>query len=87
MVVVFEHNPWNPLTRLVVGRVSFDAGVELVRPGELRSLLSGAGATLLSTQYMTFFPWRGNLTRDVERRLGWLPLGAQYLVVARPSLP
>jgi SAM-dependent methyltransferase len=87
VVVVFEHNPWNPLTRLVVGRVSFDAGVKLVRPGELRSLLSGAGATLLATQYMTFFPWRGNLTTDVERRLGWLPLGAQYLVVARPSLP
>ncbi len=30
LVVVFEHNPLNPLTRLAVSRCEFDEGVELV---------------------------------------------------------
>ena len=80
LVVVFEHNPLNPLTRRVVRDCAFDAGVELLGRRELERLYRGAGLGLLGTEYLLFFPWRMDA---LERRLTWLPLGAQYVVAAR----
>ena len=45
LVVVFEHNPLNPLTRLVVSRVTFDDGVRLLRSGERRLAVRDARAS------------------------------------------
>ena len=84
LVVVVEHNPFNPLTRLVVSRISFDEGVELLRAREVMRLYRRAG-TLAEPRVrnITFFPSDGRFARSAERALGWLPLGAQYLVSAR----
>jgi SAM-dependent methyltransferase len=83
LVAVFEHNPWNPLTRRVVRSCSFDEDVELLRRGELESLLRAAGLEVASGEYLLFFPWRARLLQAAERTLTWLPLGAQYVVAAR----
>jgi SAM-dependent methyltransferase len=82
-VVVFEHNPLNPLTRLVVGRCSFDEDAVLLGPSKLRALLREAGLEPLEVSYLLFFPWQSKLLDGAEQRLRWLPLGAQYLVAAR----
>jgi SAM-dependent methyltransferase len=83
LVAVFEHNPWNPLTRRVVRACAFDEDVELIRRRELAALLRGAGLDLVAGAYLLFFPWRARLLQAAERTLTGLPLGAQYVVAGR----
>jgi len=83
IVVVFEHNPFNPLTRLAVSRCAFDADAVLISRRRTTRLLADAGLEPVESPYVVFFPRRGDRLRAIERRLGWLPLGAQYYVAAR----
>lgn len=83
LVVVFEHNPLNPLTRLVVRRCAFDEGVELVGRRSLCRSAKAAGLTVEETRYILFFPWTRAPFRRLERWLAPLPAGAQYFVAAR----
>ena len=83
IVVVFEHNPWNPLTRLVVNRVSFDRGVELLRPRAVTSLFERVGVHPQRVRNMTFSPWSGALAARLEQALWWLRVGAQYAVIGQ----
>jgi SAM-dependent methyltransferase len=83
LVVVFEHNPLNPLTRLVVSRCAFDEGVVLVGRRGLGRLVQAAGLTPEETRYILLFPWQRTPFRQLERRLAPLPLGAQYFLAAR----
>jgi hypothetical protein len=83
LVVVFEHNPVNPLTRLVVRRCAFDEGVVLVGRRSLGRLARAAGLAVEETRYILFFPWTRAPFPQLERRLGSLPAGAQYFLAAR----
>ena len=85
IVAVFEHNPLNPLTRLVVARCEFDDGVQLLRTREVRALLEQAGLQPVERRYILFFPWRASFLQRLEARLGAVPLGAQHLTAARRS--
>lgn len=85
MVAVFEHNPLNPLTRLVVARCEFDEGVQLLPTREVRALLERAGLQPVERRYILFFPWRAAFLQRLEARLGPVPLGAQHLTAARRS--
>jgi SAM-dependent methyltransferase len=83
LVVVFEHNPLNPLTRLVVSRCAFDEGVVLVGRRRLASLAQAAGLTVEEARHILVFPWTRTPFRQVERLLAPLPVGAQYFLAAR----
>ena len=83
LVVVFEHNPVNPLTRLVVSRCEFDEGVVLVGRRRLGSLAREVGLTVEEARYILVFPWRRAPFRQLERGLARLPAGAQYFLAAR----
>jgi ubiquinone/menaquinone biosynthesis C-methylase UbiE len=83
VVLVYEHNPLNPLTRLAVARCAFDDDAVLLRPREVRHLLSGAGLTPDRPEYLLFFPWPGRRLRTIERYLSAVPAGAQYAVAGR----
>ena len=83
LVVVFEHNPVNPLTRLVVSRCVFDEGVVLVGRRSLRRLAEATGLTVEETRYILFFPWTRAPFPLLERLLAPLPAGAQYFLAAR----
>jgi len=85
IVAVFEHNPLNPLTRLVVARCEFDEGVLLLSTRKVRELLAHAGLHPLERRYILFFPWRAAFLQRLEARLGPVPLGAQHLTAARRS--
>ena len=82
-VYVFEHNPYNPLTRRVVRECPFDAGAVLLRPGECAQLLRQAGLAQVRVGFRLFVPPHPLLRWliPVERALEWLPLGGQYYVV------
>ena len=84
-IVVFEHNPFNPVTRYVVARTPIDQGVVLLQAGEVMRGLNAAGATNLRTRYIMFAPPRVLELPSVEYVFGWLPLGAQYVVTANAA--
>jgi 2-polyprenyl-3-methyl-5-hydroxy-6-metoxy-1,4-benzoquinol methylase len=81
-LTVIEHNPLNPATRLVVARCPLDEDAILLPRRETERHLRNAGLQVARHDYITFFPRRLSLLRPLEARLGWLPLGAQYAVVA-----
>ena len=80
-VIIFEHNPRNPITRWMVARAPIDANAVLLRSEECDRLLRGVGAAECRTDYILFFPPTiGPLSR-LERLLGRVPLGGQYATV------
>jgi len=81
LVAIWEHNPWNPLTRRVVARCAFDRDAVLLSLGETRRLLRRAGLTRVESRYGLFFPWRGRGWRRAERLLAQVPLGAQFVAM------
>jgi SAM-dependent methyltransferase len=83
LLAVFEHNPFNPLTRRAVAGCEFDRDAELLRSHEARRLLREAGLPNPGRRYILFFTRTSELLRGIERRLGWLPLGAQYVAFAQ----
>ena len=83
MILLFEHNPFNPLTRRSVRLCEFDKGVELLRPSYIRDLLRGGGFVPEPPQYYFIFPRFLSALRPLERLVSSLPLGAQYFVRAQ----
>ncbi len=81
-IYMFEHNPWNPLTRYAVRTCPFDHDARLLRSGYARKQLKEAGFVIQGTSYLLFFPrhrWCSPLWR-LEPALRRIPLGAQYVV-------
>lgn len=83
MVILFEHNPWNPLTRHAVSSCPFDRDAVLISAPEMRRRMIAAGFTETALAYRLFFPAALAALRPLERWLTWLPLGAQYSIAAR----
>jgi SAM-dependent methyltransferase len=85
LVVVFEHNPSNPLTRLVVRRCEFGGDARMLRMAEAERLLQENGVTPVDRGFLLLFPSRRKRVLAAERALRRLPLGAQYYVAGRPT--
>ena len=83
LVVIFEHNPWNPATRRVVSTCEFDRDAELLSRRTAERLLEDSGMSEVQGDYILFIPREGRSIQRLERRLGWLPLGAQYVASGR----
>jgi len=83
LFVFWENNPWNPGTRFVMSRIPFDRDAITISPPNARRLLRGAGFEILRTDHLFFFPRALRWLRPLERGLTAVPLGAQYLVLAR----
>jgi SAM-dependent methyltransferase len=82
ILAVFEHNPSNPITRWVVERCPFDGDAILLPPTETGSYLAQAKLHLKRRDYIVFMPSILAWLRPLEPRLGWLPIGAQYAILA-----
>lgn len=84
LLAVFENNPWNPGTRLVMRRVPFDSDAQTIGAWRLRRLVSAEGFELAGpSRHMFIFPAPLKALRGAEPWLERFPLGAQYLVLAR----
>lgn len=83
MIAVFEHNPWNPLTRYVVASNEIDKDAVLLAAPRLRRLLERAGFTQVRSANILFTPFLHPLFRRLDMMLWWCPLGAQYFAVGR----
>ena len=82
IAVVYEHNPFNPLTRRVVNSCRFDENARLITANTMRRRIERAGFARGDVRYRVFFPHALRRLRALESRMTWLPLGAQYYVVA-----
>lgn len=78
---IFEHNPWNPMTRRVVNDCPFDENAVLITAPELRRRMKAAGFERVDVAWRIFFPRALRAMRPMERWMEWLPLGAQYRAV------
>lgn len=79
---MFEHNPYNPLTLRTVKQCEFDVDAVLLPPGYSYKLYSESGFSIVNRRFTLFFPKILSLFRPIEPLLHWLPLGAQYYIVA-----
>ena len=80
LLVIFEHNPANPLTRRAVSHCAFDGDAILLWPRETRRYVTNLKLKARH-DYIVFFPrWLAALRR-FEPLLRWCPLGAQYAMV------
>lgn len=80
---IIEHNPNNPLTRLVVSRSPIDVNAVLLRAAEAGLLQEQAGMKPYATVFFLFVPsilYR--LLGFIERMLVRIPLGGQYIQLA-----
>jgi SAM-dependent methyltransferase len=82
-VMIYEHNPLNPLTRRAVNTCPFDENAVLVGAWTLKARLESVGFKQLRIKFRVFFPRTFRWLRPLEDRIGWLPLGAQYYVCGR----
>jgi SAM-dependent methyltransferase len=86
-LAVFEHNPYNPLTRRAVRACVFDRDARLLTLRAARQLLARPPLRIVRAAYVVFFPRPLRALRPLEARIGWLPLGAQYVLVAERVTP
>jgi SAM-dependent methyltransferase len=83
-VMVFEHNPYNPVTARIFARAPIDRGCHMIKPRTLRETFRAAGLNGIEQGYLLFVPESLNgLLGFVEPALAWLPLGGQYFVSGR----
>jgi SAM-dependent methyltransferase len=83
MALVFEHNPYNPLTRKIVDRCPFDADAVLLKQAESRCLFESSGFSDVKIRSILNFPTFGSLSRRLDRYIGKLQMGAQYVLSSR----
>jgi len=77
LVAVFEHNPYNPLTRHAVNTCELDRDAVLLPPSETIALLESADDKPEYRHYL-FSPLGGTIACSLERHLRKIPLGGQY---------
>ncbi len=83
---LFENNPWNPATRLVMSRCAFDRDAITLPPPETRQRMKEAGFQIQATRYLFIFPAFLKALRFLETPLTPLPLGTQYAVIGRKPI-
>lgn len=81
-VFLFEHNPLNPLTLKAVRDCPFDEDAILLPRNESLELVRAAKFADRCARYIVFFPAALASFRSFEPWLGFIPIGAQYVVRA-----
>ncbi|MBB4003077.1 methyltransferase domain-containing protein [Aurantimonas endophytica] len=81
IVVLFEHNPYNPLTRRAVSTCPFDADAVLLSKRKAEQYLRNSGLNEVTGRYILSIPSKIGALRKLDDALGFAPTGAQYYVV------
>lgn len=84
-LVIFEHNPNNPVTMKAVNTCPFDKDAVLMKSKYLKNLMTECGLTDAKVRYTIFIPRKGILEKlvPIEKGLYWCPMGGQYYVTAK----
>lgn len=81
-LIIFEHNPHNPITRHLVNSCPYDADAELLKLSNCKKILKKCGLAIKKTGYTLLFPWRLPFLLKIEKSLEYFPFGGQYYVMA-----
>ena len=82
-VIVFEHNPFNPITCRIVKDCEFDRHALLLTKKELVSIFNRNHLSVVRSCYTLFVPPKLKKLDFINSFLYWLPLGAQYCAMFR----
>jgi ubiquinone/menaquinone biosynthesis C-methylase UbiE len=82
LVLIIEHNPYNPVTRYIVNSCSFDADAVLLSPRRMRALFTASNSENVTTRSILNIPPKSDRLRKLDLKLGVLPIGAQYYLMA-----
>ena len=83
LLCIFEHNPYNPITRKMVSSCEFDDDAELITKTNMKELMEISSFQILEESYTLFFPKILSKFNLLESYLGWLPLGGQYFLIGK----
>ena len=79
---IIEHNPYNPLTQLVVRRSPVDENAILLTAAESATRQRAAGLSPMAPFYFLYVPSAlFGVIGGIEQLLGRLPLGGQYIQI------
>ena len=84
-LLIWEHNPWNPVTRYLVKICPFDEGVKLVRAPWLIHVLQTSGLKIHQFEFVNVIPpsmHKKAGLRWIETFFNRVPIGAQYRLIA-----
>jgi len=82
VLFIFEHNPWNPITRRIVATCPLDDNAHLIGPVAMGRMLRQSGFTSIVRNFIVFFPRWLEFLSPLEKMMGHCPLGAQYVMMA-----
>lgn len=83
IMMIYEHNPNNPLTVSAVNTCPFDENAVLVNANKLKSQLLLLGWRNVEIRYRVFFPSKLKWLRFLEAYLTKLPIGGQWYIKAQ----
>jgi SAM-dependent methyltransferase len=83
ILIIVEHNPFNPLTRWAVANCAFDDDAILIPTAEAKRFVLRSGLEVVRRDYIVFFPRLLSWLRRLEPYLSWCSAGAQYALMAR----
>ena len=79
---LFENNPWNLGTRMVMSRIPFDRDAQTLSYLATQKLVKAGGFRLANaSRFLFYFPRSLGMLRGLETFLREVPLGAQYYVL------
>lgn len=81
--ILFEHNPYNPITVNIVRNSPIDNGVILLKPRYSKKLFQNANLKVERLIYYFFFPKFLSFMRHCERFMHSLPFGGQYMIIGK----
>jgi len=70
-IVVFEHNPFNPLTKKMVRECEFDADAVLLSKSETIDIFERVDLSIVKSGYTLFIPSKLKELSIVANMLGW----------------
>ncbi len=78
--VMFEYNPWNPLTNHIVKNTEIDENAVLLSSLRSADLLKKTGFADLKVRHYLFFPPKYKCLSAFEKYLSAVPIGGQYSI-------
>ena len=83
ILIIYEHNRWNPLTRATVWRCPFE-NIQYVSVRELKKIvLDQPYKTEFSIKYHLSIPRQGQVINSLDRLFENFPLGVQYTAIIK----
>ena len=79
LIIIAEHNKFNPITQYVVKTSPVDVNAKLLANKEAKSLLRENGVENIQSHYILCTPFEYWWAKVLENSLKKIPIGAQYL--------